>query len=311
MAIDPGRLDQILPRLACPRCLGSLVRSSGGLSCGSCESRYAIQHDRPVLVADPAGPPRVMPEAHVSNQPPPEFMDWVGELDGWALNLGAGGTARKIPNCIEAEYSIFRHTDVVADAHKLPFASESFDAVVTFNTFEHLINPEIAAGEIHRVLKPGGRLILHTAFLQPVHEPPYHFYNTTEYGLRNWFRNFHVEELSVSENFQPGYVLGWLASEIRSAVAATRGQDAAEALGSTTLDQWAAAWNDPSRRSGPAWETLRHLPQDVQKRFSAGFQLVATRPKEGVWAEIHQAARAKGHHLRSLAGRIKKKAGWF
>ncbi|MDR3622072.1 MAG: methyltransferase domain-containing protein [Paludisphaera borealis] len=311
MAIDSERLDQILPKLACPRCLGSLGRSDGGLTCKACAARYPIHQDRPVLIEDPAGPPRVMSEAHLSNQPPSEFVDWVSKLDGWALNVGAGGTARKLPNCIEMEYSIFRHTDVVGDAHKLPFASESFDAVVTFNTFEHLINPNVAANEIHRVLKPGGRLILHTAFLQPVHEPPYHFYNTTEYGLRNWFRNFHVEDVTVSANFQPGYVLAWLACEIRNAVATNQGEDAGKRFGATTLDEWAAAWSDPARQSGPAWETLKNLPQDTQKRFAAGFQLVATRPKEGAWAEIHHAARSQGHHLRSLASRLKKKTGWF
>ena len=131
-------------------------------------------------------------------------MTW---FDGWILNVGAGGTLVKLENCVEAEYSIFRNTDVVTDAHHLPFADAAFDAVVSFNTFEHLYDPNAAAAEISRVLKPGGRLIVHTAFLQPVHEPPHHYYNVTEYGLRKWFEAFDISSVSVSENFQPAHVL--------------------------------------------------------------------------------------------------------
>lgn len=311
MSSSAERLDQILPLLACPRCLNSLERSDKRLRCEGCGSKYSILRDRPALFANALASPRIMPESHLSNQPPGEFLDWVAGLDGWALNLGAGGTARKIPNCIEMEYSIFRNTDVAADAHALPFASGSFDAVVTFNTFEHLADPNTAAREIHRVLKPGGRLILHTAFLQPVHEPPHHYYNTTEYGLRNWFRDFEIEDVSVSGNFQPGYALAWLSAEIRRAVAAELGEEAAKSLGAVTLDEWAAAWGDPSRQSGPAWSALAQLSQESQKRFSAGFQLLATRPKEGVWHKAHAAARGEGRRARSLARRAMKKIGSY
>ena len=310
MAIDSGRLDHILPKLACPRCLAALGRVNGGLACTACDARYPIHHDRPVLIEELDAPPRVMPETQMSNQPPDSCVEWISRLDGWALNVGAGGSARKIPNCIEMEYSIFRHTDVVGDAHRLPFASESFDAVVTFNTFEHLIDPAVAANEILRVLKPGGRLLLHTAFLQPVHEPPYHFYNTTEYGLRHWFRDFNVEDVSVSANFQAGFVFAWLASEVRNAVAACEGEDAANLLAQRPSTNGRPAGLTP-RRSGPVWKLLQDLPQDMQKRFSAGFELVATRPKEGARAKAGRHARPQGHHLHSLAHRLKKRTGWF
>ena len=77
MAISPERLDQILPKLACPRCRGALHRTSGRLACGECDARYTIQKDRPVLIDGATEAPRVMPETHMSNQPPKEFTDWV------------------------------------------------------------------------------------------------------------------------------------------------------------------------------------------------------------------------------------------
>ena len=140
---------------------------------------------------------------------------------------------------------------MVTDAHHLPFADAAFDAVVSFNTFEHLYDPNAAAAEISRVLKPGGRLIVHTAFLQPVHEPPHHYYNVTEYGLRKWFEAFDISSVSVSENFQPAHVLGWLASEILRAVEAAQGPEARERLATSSLAFWQSGWEDAGNRSTP------------------------------------------------------------
>ncbi len=42
----------------------------------------------------------------------------------------------------------------------LPFGDEQFDAAICLEVLEHLVDPEFAAGEIHRVLRPGGALLL-------------------------------------------------------------------------------------------------------------------------------------------------------
>ena len=47
---------------------------------------------------------------------------------------------------------------VGADAMRLPFASGSFDAVVTMDVLEHLPDDCAAIAEFFRVLKPGGRV---------------------------------------------------------------------------------------------------------------------------------------------------------
>jgi SAM-dependent methyltransferase len=53
-----------------------------------------------------------------------------------------------------------------ADAHDLPFADASFDAVVGNLVVMHLSRPERAMAEFARVLRPGGRLAL-TAWADP------------------------------------------------------------------------------------------------------------------------------------------------
>lgn len=49
---------------------------------------------------------------------------------------------------------------LVADAHKLPFKSDYFDLIVSYETIEHLVDPLKALKEIHRVLKKDGKTII-------------------------------------------------------------------------------------------------------------------------------------------------------
>jgi SAM-dependent methyltransferase len=56
---------------------------------------------------------------------------------------------------------------VVGDASRLPFRTASYDAVVCNGSAHHLPDLGAALREIHRVLSPGGRLLLH----EPVDSP--------------------------------------------------------------------------------------------------------------------------------------------
>jgi hypothetical protein len=129
------------------------------------------------------------------------------------------------------------------------------------------------------VLRPGGRVLVHTAFLQPLHEAPYHFYNCTRYGLEAWFAGFETERLHVSDNFNPAYTLAWLAHEARAAVQGDVSAEAARALGAATFGEFADLWTDPAAfAASPRVADLRRLRQTTQESIAAGFEYIGRRP---------------------------------
>ncbi|EAW42963.1 glycosyltransferase [Nodularia spumigena] len=280
MLFNQNNLQYILSLLKCPKCHHYHLRiKTDYLECTNCSAQYPILNKVPIFLEHP-NTVKLMPVDHISNQLPIEILNWLEKLDGYSLNIGAGATKSPIPKCIEIEYSIWKNTTVVGDAHQLPFQDEIFDAVVCLNVFEHLYNPNLAAKEILRVLKPGGKLILQTAFLQPLHEEPIHFYNATKYGLLNWFSEFNIDKCHVSENFNPALTLGWLSSELIHSLNQNYHSSIGTDLSKTTLQDWSEIWADPDKRDGLLWDSLLRLPQSSQEKFSAGFELQASKPSK-------------------------------
>ena len=107
---------------------------------------------------------------------------------GRTLDVG-GGSAAMYSNLLSVDdlYSVNIDADiepsVVADlGASLPFASESFDTVISFNTLEHLADDRFALREMVRVLKPGGQLWILVPFLFRVHGHPEDFHRHTAAG---------------------------------------------------------------------------------------------------------------------------------
>jgi len=93
---------------------------------------------------------------------------------GRAIDIGAagGGNTRVLAEhgwqAVACEYSPAGAAasrdrglpTVRTDARYLPFATESVDLVVAFDILEHIHEDDLAAGEIARVLRPGGTALI-------------------------------------------------------------------------------------------------------------------------------------------------------
>jgi ubiquinone/menaquinone biosynthesis C-methylase UbiE len=106
-------------------------------------------------------------------------------------------------------FDIYRSplTQFIADAHQIPIASGSADAVLVQAVLEHVLDPPRVVEEIRRVLRPGGLVYAETPFLQQVHAGPYDFVRYTSSGHRYLFRAF--EEISAGAVAGPGTQLLW------------------------------------------------------------------------------------------------------
>lgn len=78
----------------------------------------------------------------------------------------------------------------VGDGHAIPLADGSADGVIIQAVLQHMLEPTVAAKEIHRVLRSGGIVYADSPFLQQVCEGPYDFARFTDSGHRYVFRNF-------------------------------------------------------------------------------------------------------------------------
>ena len=141
----------------------------------------------------------------------------LSELDEAATVLVVGGGT--VGNGTERLYSEARigvigfdiyaapTTQFLADVHQIPLADASVDAVVVQAVLEHVLEPERAVAEIHRVLRPQGLVYAETPFLQQVHAASFDFVRFTGSGHRYLFRGF--EELSAGPVAGPGTELLW------------------------------------------------------------------------------------------------------
>lgn len=116
---------------------------------------------------------------------------------GRTLDIGAqtGPYAAHFPNRVALDIQPRAGIQIVSDAQRLGVTTASFDVVLCTEVLEHIPNPQQAIDEMFRVLKPGGRLVLTTRFLFPIHDAPHDYFRFTKYGLRHLMRAFEIEAL--------------------------------------------------------------------------------------------------------------------
>lgn len=263
-------VDRILELLLAPDG-GTLARSGDRLE-SSAGGSWPIIDGAPNFIDMPVD----TRSDHISHSLPQSVVEMIATTPGLVLNLSAGGTINKPDNVVELEWGLYRNTDVSGDAHQLPFRDGIFDGVVCLNAFEHFRDPLKVVSEIQRVLRPGGFVYVLTAFLQPYHMKPHHYYNVTPNGLRNWFDGWRIEHCGATEFHNVMLALQWIAN---AALWALERDGDKPAVAAITLDDLRRAWQG----NWPANVTAAHaqaakLPQELRNDAAHALEIIARKP---------------------------------
>lgn len=78
-----------------------------------------------------------------------------------------------------------KQAEVFYDGHTFPFQSREFDGIVCNQVLEHVFEPDRFLQEMHRVLRPGGQLLLTVPFVWDEHEQPWDYARYSSFGLRS------------------------------------------------------------------------------------------------------------------------------
>lgn len=108
---------------------------------------------------------------------------------------------------VGADVSFGPFTNIIFDAHDIPFIDDTFDCVLIQAVLEHVLDPCRCVNEMHRVLKNDGLIYSETPFMQQVHMRQYDFTRFTYLGHRRLFRNF--KEIESGPIAGTGTALAW------------------------------------------------------------------------------------------------------
>lgn len=102
------------------------------------------------------------------------YRELFGVDKYWGVDVQGGGHSDGV-----------KDSDIFYDGVSLPVKALSVDSVISTQVIEHISSPAIYLSEIHRVLKPGGMLLLTAPLLFGEHEKPYDFFRYTSYGIKH------------------------------------------------------------------------------------------------------------------------------
>tara|TARA_R110002012_G_scaffold73482_7_gene187229 strand:+ start:531 stop:1103 length:573 start_codon:yes stop_codon:yes gene_type:complete len=116
---------------------------------------------------------------------------------GTVLEVGSGRRWRYFDGSVTVNRDASAEADILCDAEALTLADASFQNVACIEVLEHTPSPERLIAELHRVLEPGGRLLLTVPFIFEIHDRQ-DYYRFTRMGLDHLLRHF--SEVSIEPN---------------------------------------------------------------------------------------------------------------
>lgn len=88
--------------------------------------------------------------------------------------------------------------DITADLNEsVPVDDQVADTVISISVLEHLHSPLAMLKEAHRILRPGGTLLLQVPFMWHIHEEPHDYYRYTRHGLEHVLGQAGFREIGI------------------------------------------------------------------------------------------------------------------
>ncbi len=140
-----------------------------------------------------------------------QLRSFVSSASGLVLNIGSGNIPRQ-KGIINIDMMDYDNVDIVCDIHDLPFQDNSIHAVMSVAVLEHVKEPLAVLREVHRVLKPGGRVLSVIPFMQPFHASPHDYQRYTLPGIEYLHREFSKIESGVFSGPVSGAL--WVVQEL-------------------------------------------------------------------------------------------------
>jgi SAM-dependent methyltransferase len=124
-------------------------------------------------------------------------------LVGAVIDVGGGRSADYLSFMPRSEDVEIRTFDVKAGANidfevdQLPASDGSFDTVLFLNVMEHIYNYKNIISEVHRITKPGGRVIGVVPFLMWYHSDPKDYFRYTHEALEKIFTECNIATCKI------------------------------------------------------------------------------------------------------------------
>lgn len=91
----------------------------------------------------------------------------------------------------------YKRPDRYFDGVNIPYDDGSFQAVLCTEVMEHCVDPDSLASEMHRVLTPGGKLLVTVPFMWGEHEMPYDFRRYSRNGIARQLESAGFADVAV------------------------------------------------------------------------------------------------------------------
>lgn len=133
-----------------------------------------------------AGPQKYRRSARHLHYTSQDLCEYDGYGDGAGFQNGSWDT---------------RNIDIVSDICSIPVDDSTFDAAICTDVLEHVPNAWGACRELHRIVKPGGKILITVPTQCDTHQSPYFFSG----GYSIYFFSKVFSERRVSVEFESGY----------------------------------------------------------------------------------------------------------